>query len=102
MPYTANKTNYLRDEISQAALFPLGVDRIGVKVSYDPKLIEQFKTISEHRWHPAEKTWSFPAEANILTQLVQVLQRNTVTIDPTLRDRFTTTPKLDTEKKEPL
>ncbi|MDP2207692.1 MAG: tyrosine-type recombinase/integrase [Bacteroidota bacterium] len=55
MPYTANRTNYLRDEISQAALFPLGVDRIGVKVSYDPKLIEEFKTIPEHRWHPEQK-----------------------------------------------
>jgi hypothetical protein len=31
-----------------------------VSFPYDPLLVSKVKTIDGHRWHPAEKHWSFP------------------------------------------
>jgi hypothetical protein len=40
-----------------------------VSFPYDPLLVEKVKSIDGHRWHPAEKHWSFPNKNGALEKI---------------------------------
>jgi integrase len=58
--------------------------RITVAFHYNPLFIERVKTIPGHRWHPAEKLWSFPDTNGTLEKILKVFEGEEIHIDPAL------------------
>ncbi len=63
-----------------------GHSRITVAFSYNPEYIEKVKAISGHRWHPAEKHWSFPDTNDTLEKILKVFEGEEICIDPVLQE----------------
>ena len=67
-------------------------DRLTVSFHYDPQLVEKVKTVHGHKWHPAEKYWSFPDSDGTLEKILKTFKGEEIhahrelaeTIDPTL------------------
>ena len=47
-------------------------DRIIVKVLYNEKYLNIFKTIYGHRWNAKTKLWSFPLMIDVLYELMKL------------------------------
>lgn len=52
---------------------------------YNPEYVEKVKTIHGHRWHPAEKHWSFPNDNGTLEKILEVFKGEEIQIDLALR-----------------
>jgi integrase len=46
-------------------------DRLLITFPYNPLLVEKIKTIPGHRWHPAEKHWSFKNSDGTLEKILK-------------------------------
>jgi hypothetical protein len=57
---------------------------ITVSFSYDPQLVAKAKAIEGHKWHPAEKHWSFPDSNDTLTRILEVFEEEEILLDPVL------------------
>jgi len=56
-----------------------------VSFPYDPLLIATAKTIPGHKWHPAEKHWSFPNTDETVGKILKVFEGEELHLDPALR-----------------
>lgn len=68
----------------------LGIDisgRITVTFPYDPEFVMKVKTIPGHRWHPAEKHWSFPNTDGTLEKILMVFEGEEIHIDSALQTK---------------
>ncbi len=62
--------------------------RITVVFHYNPLFIEKVKTIPGHRWHPAEKLWSFPDTNGTLEKILKVFEGEKIHLDPALQAKL--------------
>ncbi|MEW6068895.1 MAG: site-specific tyrosine recombinase/integron integrase [Nitrospirota bacterium] len=58
--------------------------RITVAFRYNPDLVTKVKSIPSHKWHPAEKYWSFPDTDGTLEKILKVFEGEEIHIDPAL------------------
>jgi hypothetical protein len=58
---------------------------ITVAFRYNPQLVEKAKTISGHRWHPDEKSWSFRNTDGTLEKILKVFEGEEIHLDPALQ-----------------
>ncbi|MDP3047940.1 MAG: hypothetical protein Q8N12_00725 [Thermodesulfovibrionales bacterium] len=70
-------------------------DRTKVAFPYDPALVAKAETIPGHRWHPAEKHWSFQNTNGTLEKILEVFKGEEIQIDPALHG---TVPDLRTKR----
>ncbi|MCX5885708.1 MAG: hypothetical protein NT096_07345 [Proteobacteria bacterium] len=68
---------------------------IVVTFPYDLTLVTKIKTIPGHRWHPAEKFWSFSNTHGTLEKILEVFEGKEIHIDLALQG---TVPDLRTER----
>lgn len=59
-------------------------NRILVKFSYNPVLIQKIKSITGYRWDQENKYWTLPNTQTIFQQLTGAFQKYSTEIDPTL------------------
>ncbi|MFH0812293.1 MAG: hypothetical protein V2A69_05580 [Pseudomonadota bacterium] len=57
-----------------------------VSFTYDPLLIATAKSIPGHKWHPAEKYWSFPNTEKTLERILEVFQGREIPGKPQTQD----------------
>jgi len=69
-------------------IFSSDEGRIFVRFPYDPEINTELKKIVGHRWHPAEKYWSFSSSISNYTRLLKIFEGKGVEIDPNLKSRF--------------
>ncbi|MBI5025185.1 MAG: site-specific integrase [Nitrospirae bacterium] len=59
--------------------------RITVAFPYNPQLVAKVKSIPGHKWHPAEKYWSFPDTNGTLEKILKAFDGEEIHIDPVLQ-----------------
>jgi len=63
--------NYDMNPISQIKL-EREDKRIKLTLPYNPTHIKKIKTISDYRWHPDKKHWSFPYSEDIFKKILSL------------------------------
>ena len=59
--------------------------RIKLTLPYNPTHIKKIKTISDYRWHPDKKHWSFPYSEDIFKKILSLFDGENIHLDSTLQ-----------------
>ena len=76
--------NYSMNPISQIKL-EREDKRIKLTLPYNPTHIKKIKTISDYRWHPDKKHWSFPYSEDIFKKILSLFDGENIHLDSTLQ-----------------
>ena len=69
--------------------------RITISFRYNPDLVTKVKSVPRHKWHPAEKYWSFQNTNGTFEKILEVFKGEEIHLDPALQG---TVPDLRTKR----